>query len=221
MKKLIFTAVLTVLACAAVNGANPVLNNPNNKAYFGIRLGGEVTCPGDLTEDNVSVSYFSNGGGIEIGGIYNFPVVANFYLEPGLKLYYNAYSVKKSWLHQIDDDIKSITENKFGFRIPVMAGYHFDFKKDLKLHVFTGPELEVGLIGKECMKAFGETVSENIYGDEGSMKRVDVLWGLGAGVTYKKLYFGISGSFGMLNMIDGDGASFHENRATFTIGYNF
>ena len=59
------------------------------------------------------------------------------------------------------------------------------------------------------------------YGDEGGMKRVDVLWGIGAGVTYQKFYVGVSGSLGMCNMMDESDTKFHENRVSFTLGYNF
>ena len=53
------------------------------------------------------------------------------------------------------------------------------------------------------------------------MKRVDVLWGIGAGVTYQKFYVGVSGSLGMCNMMDESDTKFHENRVSFTLGYNF
>lgn len=63
--------ILVVLACVSMTAQNSIVNNPNNKAYFGLRIGGDVTCPGDITADNVGVSVFSVGGGVEFGGIYN------------------------------------------------------------------------------------------------------------------------------------------------------
>ena len=106
-------------------------------------------------------------------------------------------------------------------RVPVMAGYHFDFPPDIKLSVFTGPELEVGLSGKEHANVEGKKYSESVYGDEGGMRRFDLLWGVGAGITYQSYYFGVSGGIGMLNMVDEDYVKFHENRVTLTLGYNF
>ena len=44
---------------------------------------------------------------------------------------------------------------------------------------------------------------------------------IGAGISYKHLYFGVNGGIGMLNMVDEPGVKFHENRVTFSIGYNF
>lgn len=200
-----------------------VFNNPGNKAYFGVRVGGEITCPGDFSADNVGVGLYKNGGGVEIGGIYNVPVVANFYIEPGVKFYYNTYSVKNEWLDAIDTDIlyEGITIKKFGMRIPVMAGYHFDFTKDIKVSVFTGPELEVGFSAKEHDKGRNFKYSASLYGDDGIMNRVDLLWAFGAGVTFQNYYFGVSGNIGMLNMLSDSDLSFHENRVTFSVGYNF
>lgn len=223
MKRFITPLVLATIASASAFAQSSILNNPDNKAYFGIRIGGEVTCPGNITVENVGVDAFKNGGGFEIGGIYNLPIAANFYLEPGLKFYYNTYSLKNEMLDGIDEDItiSNMSIRKFGMRIPVMAGYHFDFTNDVKVSVFTGPELEVGFSGKGHIKGEGFDLSESIYGDDGGMKRVDLLWGIGAGVSYKHLYFGVSGGIGMLNMIDDSYVKFHENRVTFSVGYNF
>lgn len=197
---------------------NKVLNNPDNSAYFGIRVGGDITCPGKVSADNVGVSIFKNGGGIEFGGIYNMPIVANFYLEPGLKFYYDTYSVKKDFNAPL---INSLSVRKFGMRIPVMAGYHFDFAKDVKFSIFTGPELEVGFTAKAHAKGKNIEESESMYGEDGSLNRVNLLWGIGAGVSYQHFYFGVNGGIGMLNMLKDSDAKFHENRVTISLGYNF
>lgn len=223
MKKILVSTVLTVLACVSAMAQNTIVNNPGNKAYFGIRVGGEVTCPSNISAYNIGINAFKNGGGLEFGGIYNIPVVANFYIEPGLKFYYNTYSFKDELVEAIEGDmaLNSVSFNKLGMRIPVMAGYHFDFTNDIKAYVFTGPELEVGFSAKECLKGDIIEKSASIYGENGSMNRVNLLWGIGAGVSYQHYYFGVNGSIGMLNMLSNSDATFHENRVTFSVGYNF
>lgn len=222
MKRFLISTALFSLASLTLPAQNSVCNNPDNRAYFGIRVGGEITCPGNMKIENVSVDVFKNGGGIEFGGIYNLPVVANFYIEPGLKFYYNSYSIKDDLLVMDEDfNITDLSVRKFGLRIPVMAGYHFDFTPDIKLSVFTGPEFEIGLSGKGHVNFDGEKISESIYGEDGGMRRFDLLWGVGAGITYQNYYFGVSGGIGMLNMVDDDYVKFHENRVTLTLGYNF
>ncbi len=106
-------------------------------------------------------------------------------------------------------------------RIPVVAGYHFDFTKDIKVSLFTGPELEIGFSAKEKIKGHNIEMSESVYGEDGGMNRVNLLWGIGAGISYQHLYFGINGGIGMLNMMSDSDAKFHENYVAFSIGYNF
>lgn len=202
---------------------NTILNNPANKAYFGIRVGGEITCPGKINDGNIGINAFKNGGGVEFGGIYNLPVAANFFIEPGLKLFYNTYSLKDEFVEDVEDDIifDSVSLKKLGIRIPVMAGYHFDFTDDLKVSLSTGPELEVGFSAKGYIKGHNIEMSESVYGEDGGMSRINLLWGFGAGIAYRQLFFGVNGGIGMLNMFRDSDAKFHENRVTFSIGYNF
>ncbi len=221
MKKYLLTMALAVAACMSASAQSSIFNNPDNRAYFGIRVGGDVTCPGKFKVDNFSYKAFDNGGGVEFGGIYNIPVVANFYIEPGLKLYYDTYSADVTEFDDFDDPFDvSIKIKKFGMRIPVMAGYHFDFTDDIKVSVFTGPELEVGFSAKGSVKALDFETTESIYGDDG-MNRVNLLWGVGAGISYSNFYFGVNGGIGMLNMMKESDVKFHENRVTFSLGYNF
>lgn len=228
MKKYLIFAAGSILASMSAFAQESIVNNPDNKAYFGIRVGGEISCPGKITSENIGISVFKNGGGVEFGGIYNVPVVANFYIEPGLKFYYNTYSVKDEWIDAMQGEniyntlaIDGMSIRKFGMRVPVMAGYHFDFTDDIKVSVFTGPELEIGFTAKGYVKGPGYEESESVYGDDGGMHRVDLLWGVGAGITYQHLYFGVSGGIGMLNMMTESDVKFHENRVTFSLGYNF
>lgn len=223
MKKIILSLSLIVMAGVSAMAQNTILSNPDNKVYFGIRAGGEITCPGNFSVANVGVSIFKNGGGMELGGICNIPVVANFYVEPGLKFYYDTYSLKSEYMEAIQDDIviNSVIIKKFGIRIPVMAGYHLDFADNIKVSMFIGPELEVGMSAKGYVKGHNIDMSENLYGEEGGMKRIVLLWGIGAGISYQHYYFGVNGGIGMLNMLSEPNLKFHENRVTFSIGYNF
>lgn len=206
-----------------MNAQSSIVNKPNNKAYFGLRIGGDITCPGKITSGNVGIDAFKNGGGVEFGGIYNIPVVANFYIEPGVKLFYDKYSMKKEFVELLQDDIifDGVSIKKFGTIIPVMAGYHFDFTDDVKVSLFTGPELVVGFSAKEYVTGRNYETSESVYGEDGGMRRVNVLWGVGAGITCQHFYFGVNGGIGLSNMSTEPDTKFHENRVTFSIGYNF
>ena len=221
MKKSLITTAVAMLSFMAASAQDTFEATPDS--YFGIRVGGDIVCPGKLSYDNVSVSTFKVGGGIEFGGIYNASIAQNFYIEPGLKFYYDSYSVKKDMLSAMEGVyISDVSYRKFGMRIPVMAGFRFDTGMESKLSIFTGPELEIGLSAKEHAKGSnGISVSESVYGDDGGMNRVNLLWGIGAGITYQHFYFGLSGGIGLLNMMSDSDASFHESRVTFSVGYNF
>ena len=220
MKKFFLLMLGILVSGAAANAQSTIFNNPENKAYFGVRVGADVNCPGSVYDDFISLDIFKNGAGLEFGGIYNVPVVANFYVEPGLKLYYDTYSYNTDAIVG-DFPIDGISVRKFGMRIPVQAGYHFDFTKDIKVSVFTGPELDVAFSGKACMKSEGESSSESIYGDDSEMRRVNLLWGFGAGISYGRFSFDVKGGIGMLNLYKDPSLKFHENRVTFSLGYNF
>lgn len=211
-------------------GRGTIFNNPNNHGYFGVRLSGDIVCPGKFNVNvggvKIGQKAFKNGGGFEVGGIYNIPVVSNLYIEPGLKFFYNSISYADDYREAMEDEmdspVKSMDSRKLGLRIPVMIGYRFDFTDDLSVQVFTGPELEIGLSSKSYIKGKNFDVSESNYGDEGGFKRVNFSWGFGAGVNIKKFYVGISGDCGLVNLLkDIDNVSYHESRAAITLGYNF
>lgn len=223
MKKKLLSIALIALACVTAFAQDDIFNNPSNKIYFGIRVGGEVIAPSKISVGNIGMGIFKKGGGIEFGGICNIPIVANFYIEPGINFYYNSTSYDEDFVKELEDDIifNSGSLKKLGFRVPVMLGYHFDFTEDIKVSLFTGPELEIGCSAKEYIKGHNIETSGSLYGKDGDLNRVDLLWGVGAGISYQHLYFGVKGNFGLLNMLSDSYAKLHENRATFSVGYNF
>ena len=63
----------------------------------------------------------------------------------------------------------------------------------------------------------------DIFGDEGGLKRSDLGVRLGAGVVWKRIYFGLGYDIGCLNLVkesDGEG-TMRNNCFTISVGYNF
>lgn len=215
--------LLCATLCAPMAQAQDIFDNPENEARLGIRLGLDISCPGNVKNKAVSFDLFNPGAGFEAGAVYNIPLWKNLYFEPGLNLY---YSTMKS-------DIEAVNENgnvpvnysarRFGFRIPLRAGYHFDFGS-LSVHVFTGPRLTLPLVGRAHISAksgYAEySDNENLYGDGSDLHRIDLGWQFGAGISYGHYMFEISGTAGMFDMYKGP-LSMHENGVNITIGYNF
>ncbi len=230
MKKLLLSTTLVVGAVLSCAAEGVTSDNSNRRAYFGVRLSGDLVCPGPLTAKidghNYGEKMFKNGGGFEIGGIYNIPVMKHLYIEPGLKFFYNSVSFTDEYLREMENEthtnLNSMSVRKLGIRIPVMIGYRFTFTDDLNLQIFTGPELEVGFSSKTHIKGGNFDISESNYGDEDGFKRTNFTWAFGAGLNIKQFYVAISGNAGWVNLLkDADGLSYHESRAAITLGYNF
>lgn len=234
MKKIILAAFATFAFYGAANAQSVSLNSGDNKPYFGIRVSGDITCPQDLEaplEDlngdvfKGKLDAFKVGGGLEVGAIYNIPLFMNLYIEPGVSLFYNSYGTKKEYYKAVDDDAKGFSFRKFGFRIPVLVGYHFDFSSDLKVSVFTGPEMEVGLYGQSCLNYKHSQLRSDLYVDKNeyilAQNRFNMYWDFGVGVNWQKYYFGFKGGVGMCNMLKAPGMKLRENRVALTVGYNF
>lgn len=231
MKKLILGIALVAFAATGAS-AQRIVNNPDNKPFWGVRASLDISCPTKATykEDGYkeSASVFENGVGVSVGAIYNLPIVANFYFEPGISLFYN------TWKNKLEDT-KYINHNSFrqtGMRIPLNLGYHFDFTDDFKVSVFTGPQLQVGFSCDDYVGAKVEDVeyheAPSMYsGDEG-FNRFNLSWNIGVGFTYKHVYLGVTGSLEMTNMMrykkeSGDDFSYtaHMNTVGIALGYNF
>lgn len=238
MKKLLLAA-LALLTAAGAYAQSYLLDNPNNKPYFGVRGSYHLSLPSKV-KGNVGNSFdtktkvFGKGSGFTIGAVYNQPLVANFYIEPGLTLAYTTESFKNKedmFPAFFAKEMKHSSSRKFSFEVPVQFGYHFDFTPDISLAVSTGPVLKVGLVNDYYLTSEdlpnGEVLhkSGSLYGDNGYMRRVDCAWRVGVGFNINtKYYIGVSGDIGMVNMMkdDNDGnISMHENAFQVSLGYNF
>lgn len=221
MKKFIIS-LISVGAAMSASAQADLLENPDNHAYFGARVALDISSTADGN------NYYSNGVGFSIGAIYNIPLYKNLYFEPGLSIFYDTFGTETSinTPEGMPDGSVDGSIRNFGFRIPLVAGYHFDFTDDMQLSVFTGPQINLSLTAKEHFP--GESYS--IFGDQG-FKHVDLQWALGVGLTWQKYYISLSGGIGMTKARDWKVRdekntilfedSFRRNNFSLAIGYNF
>ena len=233
MKKLLLCAAAALVAFGAY-AQDYLLNNPSNRAYVGLRASYDLSCPGKVKTLGIKEKVFGVGSGVELGLVYNQPLVANLFLEPGISFYYNTESIDVEGFGLTNsianDAFKNRSMRKFGMLVPVQVGYHFDFTPDVSLSLATGPVLNVGFSDDYYLTSksvAGKEVhaSGTAYGDDGFLNRVDCAWRIGLGFTFSQKYFvGVSGDLGMCNMMkesaDGN-ITFHDNTVRFTLGYNF
>ncbi len=234
MKKIVLTAAATLVSTMTF-ADKPVFDSPDNESFLGIRASFDLSVPGDYRIGDSKVKLFDNGPGVSLGFVYNAPLLANLYIEPGLELYYNTAGMDVT---VSDDNILDIAGmkhhslRKFGMRIPVQFGYHFDFIDMFRFHVFTGPLLNVGFSNDYYLTTdeFSGTdihVSGSMYNEDNSifqMNRVDCAWRIGVGFNVQDIFIGLSGDIGTVNLVRNnfDGRlKYRENAFHFTLGYNF
>ena len=214
IKKTIATIILgAVAAIPAINAQSYMFDNPENRTFFGVRAGLDVSSAAN------GGAMFGNKAGFSVGAVYDIPVVANFYFEPGLYLFYNTfgtvhledYSYAQTDAEGNESEIHKLyqvdgTLRNFGFRIPLNFGYHFDFSEDLSLHVFTGPQANLSLAARyhqnEVITPAGQVVkstSVNAFGT-GGFKHLDLQWNFGVGLSWQRYYMSVGGSVGITHM---------------------
>lgn len=233
--KRILTAIIASAALAAAtipaSAQSEVLNNPENRAFWGIRASADLSLPGNYKNSTgVSFKMFRPGTGFSIGAIYNMPLVANLYFEPGVNFYYDIFRFDGLSTSAEPGDSPMEYDppvHKAGFRIPLNIGYHFDIFSEGRgnVSVFTGPEVSLGVSAKIKFKDknFREECGD-IYGNatiDAAENRFDLGWRVGAGLTVGRAYLSVAGSFGLLDLNKSPHITYRENRVYFTLGYNF
>ena len=125
--------------------------------------------------------------------------------------------------------IATVKFNPYYLEIPVHVGYKYAVNEDFALFGSVGPYLAVGLFGKAKLKVDGDiadiaelggnSMSEDIFGDDG-LKRFDFGLGLKAGVEFSKKYqVAISYDFGLIEVIKEVGMK--NRNLMISLGYMF
>lgn len=237
--KNILAAALLITSAASLSAESLIVNNPENKPYFGARVAI------DISSASNGGGYYSSKPGFALGGIYNIPLWKNLYFEPGLMLFYDVFGTTyfdtetlqipdeaveggyrdQEVLYQVDGSVRNM-----GFRVPLNFGYHLDFAEDLKVSVFTGPQINFGFLARYHENGYtlpsGRKVDDHsvsAFGTRG-FKHFDAQWNFGVGLDYGQYIVALSGSVGMTTLRDAYGPfsrKMRRNTFAITLGYNF
>lgn len=112
-----------------------------------------------------------------------------------------------------------MTMRPFYMQAPLLVNYHFHIRDLLTIQPFAGIYGGVGIRG--AMKT--EYGNEDMFSAPGFLSRMDFGVRLGAGVVWKRIYFGLGYDIGCLNLVkesDGEG-TMRNNCFTISVGYNF
>ena len=198
-----------LLIVAAILLANTVSAQNHEKNILGVRAGLNLSSY-SISESGVSVSTDSRAAvHVAVSDQILLCDRLPFYLETGL-----AFSSRGGKL-------SGVSFRPSYLQIPVLVNYHFNIKNIVTIQPFAGLYYGLGIGGK--MKANGE--KDDIFGDDGMLKRSDLGVRLGAGVVWNRIYFGLGYDIGCLNLIqkdlvNGDG-TIRNNCFSISVGYNF
>ena len=220
MKKILSTALIVIALAFPAKAQDYLLDNPDNHAHFGVRLGLDVT---SLVGNG---NRYGTQSGFNLAGIYNLPIWKNLYFEPGIGMFYDTATINA--VYSVDDEkiLDRGSIRNFGFRIPFNFGYRFDVTDDVSVHLFTGPQLNYNITFGTYYNGVKATNQP-----EADFNRFDFQWNLGIGVDYLNYYAFIEGGFGLSRLIQDKSLSFNNHQLMFPgakrnlfsigIGYNF
>lgn len=184
-------------------------SKPEKLVRLGVRAGLNVaSLTGDLGEDMDSKCGF-------VGGISaDFAIMESFYINSGVFISMNGA--------KYDKDGYELTFNPMYIKIPVMASYRYNFNENLQWQLNFGPYFAFGVSGDSKEKEDGEEYKTDFFGDDDDQcggKRFDMGLGIGTGVTWDKIFFGIQYDFGMTKVVK----DVKGKNSTFSVsvGYNF
>ena len=114
----------------------------------------------------------------------------------------------------------SVTMNPIYLQVPIHVGTKLSISEKAKIVFEAGPYVAFGIAGKTTVERSGISVSEDIFGDKGGLKRFDFGFGAGVGLEFNKLKFSLGYDYGFANVYDSDEKIY--NRILFlTVGYRF
>ncbi|MDE7160311.1 MAG: hypothetical protein K2O24_05665 [Muribaculaceae bacterium] len=227
MRRLLLTSLLTTALFTTATASSPLFDNPDNVPFWGLRAGADIAIPGDWKAGIGTMNMYDGKAGGFIGAIYQHPLAANLYVEPGVQLYYDTY--RYDLVVMDDDDTSSPLSDpkvsKFGLRIPINFGFRFDVSDRLGIAPFTGPEFNWGFGGKIHLSGnyAHETISDtNPYSDIWGWHHCNLSWNFGVSfdIDYNWSFI-LSGAIGVTDQLKFDNITWRDNRFSISLGYNF
>ena len=209
MKKILLTLACLLGAITLSAQSTPDNSQSEKLVTIGIRAGLNIANYSGHSFDGLK-SKCGFVGGISA----DFALSKYFYINSGLFLSmngakYNGYSEK-------------INLSPIYLKIPVMPSLRYRFNKNVQWQLNFGPYFAYGIGGKAQvdLKGIGKA-DEDFFSEEGGGKRFDVGLGVGTGITYKKVYFGLEYNFGLTSIGRYDDVDGKNRAFAISLGYNF
>lgn len=225
MKKFLIS-LLTLVSAITVAAQD------QDQSRLGVRLSWDLNSPSTNYEGGAQV--YGNGSGFSLGAFYDIPLYKALYFEPGLSFFYNTIGMPDIQIIPESPELRTTVIDgslrNVGFRIPMVAGYRFDFTDDIALSVFTGPQLNIGLSMKYHLNLpsyLKDTEENNIQEYGNGFHRLDMQWLFGVRFHYQNNFIAeLSGGPGMTDLLGKEYKQFNKlhlrrNIFSISVGYIF
>ena len=198
-----------IIVCALLLCALSTMMQAQGKQSLGVQIGftqpiTRLNAPISGKESNLEPTTYN---GFKIGLAYDATIVAGFGYTIGLN--YTFAANKTDWKSVgINTYPRTYTSELYHqLEIPVDWQYKFEIAKNTWLVLYTGPTLQCGLSFNRNTHKQNEpngdisTLENNRYDDKNinALKRINVTWGLGAGLQYDRYYLRGGYDFGIIN----------------------
>lgn len=217
-------ALLTLAAAAAASAQNFDTNSS-----WSLRIGYDMSIPGEYSVNGHNTNLFSNGNGVTFGFGYTCPIYSGIFFETGLSMGYQTY--RADLTVQADNDLPPIINpkiKKWNGLLPLYLGYALNFgNTGYGVRIFTGPEFSYSFSGHIDISEeyLSKDLDTDLFGDEAifPMQKFNIGWTLGVGFMKSHYYIQIAGTFGMTNVLRriDNKVTFHENHTNIAVGYYF
>lgn len=232
MKKIVMLAILATGMTFGVNaqettwGIRGGLNFSNAGSKYTGSVG-EGESKSDYEPD------FKSRVGFHLGVVADFGLSESFSIQPGLYFTTRGAKIEESY----DGEKYEEKYNLNYLHLPILASYKIKLSDDIKWHINAGPYVACGVGGKVKWeysydgesekgdyKAFG-VADKDADEDKGGLKRFDAGLSFGTGVSFNKIYFGLTYDLGLANIADkkvwGDDFKLKNRNFAISVGYNF
>lgn len=193
-------------------------SKPEKLVHLGVRAGLNVSSISKLDDE------YGSKCGFHAGLSADFAIMESLYINSGV-----FFTMKGAKGDVSEEGVKvEGTMNPMYIEIPVMASYRYNFNENLQWQLNFGPYFAFGVGGKNKVETTydGKKVEEyswedDFFGDsdEGGAKRFDMGLGVGTGITWNKIFFGVNYEFGLTEVWKKSKAK--NGNFQVTVGYNF
>jgi len=200
-----------IILCAVLLLCNIWFIKAEGKQYFGVQVGftqpiTRLNQPVQGQEKTLAPTTYN---GLKIGLLYDATLIKGFGYSIGLN--YTFAGHQSTWTDvNPNHSTKQEKEKKLyhQLELPVDWQYKFEIAQDFWLMLYTGPTLQFGLDfgGKSYTRPAPNQPAElkpnsvkDYYDNAHALKRINVTWGVGAGIQYERYFIRGGYDFGLIN----------------------